>query len=164
MWGLLVCLGLSLCWLRGSSIVTCGAKTLDTRRVHDECCSEPVHSGLTDYVRCSERICFLLFPGNRSEEDFPILCPSFGWTFKVGSSLLRWSFGTPETLIVHCWRCSELGVHLGLSYPLWLAVRLLFVSEVLAEMVGCCVRGASTVLGPTAVSVPSVLIYTPLGC
>lgn len=107
---------------------------------------------------------FLFFPGNGSEEDFPILCPSFGWTFKVGSSLLRWSFGTPETFTVHCWRRSELGVHLSLSYPLWPAVPLLFASEVLAEMVGCCVREASTVPGPTAVSLAGVSVYTPLGC
>jgi len=150
-WRLLVCLGLSLCWLRGCSVVTCGAKTLDTRRIHNKCYSESVHSGVTDYVCCSEKI-FLFFPGNGSEEDFPVLCPSFGWTFKVGSSLLRWSSGTPETLTVHCWRRSELGVHLSLSYPLWPAVPLLYASEVLAEMVGCCVRGASTVPGPMAVS------------
>jgi len=51
-----VCLGLSLCWLRGCSVVTCGAKTLDTRRIHNECCSESVHSGVTHYVCCSEKI------------------------------------------------------------------------------------------------------------
>ena len=120
-WGLLVCLGLSLCWCGGCSIDVFGAKTLDTRRIHNKCYSEPVHSGVTDYVCCFVKI-FLFFPGNGSEEDFPVLCPSFGWTFKVGSSLLRWSFSAPETPTVHCWRRSELGVHLSLSYPLWRAV------------------------------------------
>ena len=163
-WGLLVCLGLSLCWRRRCSVVMFGAKPLDTRRIRNKCWSERVHSGVTGYVCCFEKIFFLFFPGNRSEEDFPVLCPSFGWTFKVGSSLLRWSFGTPETLTVHCWRRSELGVHLSLSYPLWPSVPLLFACEVLAEMVGCCVRGASTVSGPMAVSLASVSIYTPLGC
>lgn len=51
-----MCLGLSQCWLRGCSIVTHGVKTFDTRRIHNECCSEPVHSGVTDYVCCSEKI------------------------------------------------------------------------------------------------------------
>lgn len=51
-----MCLGLSLCWLRGCSIVMCGAKTLDTRRIRNECCSGPVRSGVTDCVCCAEKI------------------------------------------------------------------------------------------------------------
>lgn len=49
-----MCFVLSVCWLRGCSIVTCGAKTLGTRRVRSECCSESDHSGVTGYVCCSE--------------------------------------------------------------------------------------------------------------
>ena len=50
-----MCLRLSLCWLTGCRIVMCEAKILDTRRIHNECCSEPVHIGVTYYVCCSEK-------------------------------------------------------------------------------------------------------------
>ena len=124
-----MCLGLSLCWCRRCSVVMFGAKTLDTRRIRNKCCSERVHSGVTGYVCCFEKIFFCSFQVTDLKRIFQFCVQALGELSKLVPpysdevlALLKHLLSIAEGVL--SWGfISAYHILYGLLYPCYLLVK-----------------------------------------
>jgi hypothetical protein len=140
----------------------CGAKPLETRRIHSKCCFEPVRSCVTGYVSCSNKV-FCSLQVTDLKRIFQFCVQALGELSKLAPphsdevlALLKHLLSIAEGVL--SWGfISVYHILYGLLYLCYLLLHCWLIWW------GCCVRRAFTVPGPTEISLSSVSVITPLG-